>query len=90
MAAFEPYLVRREELKGGSPQPCALLGLLSWLLQGVLLFCCLGILYFKRTMEIPRRPIKIWMLDTSKQGLGVGSIHWFNILLAYVFQSPDA
>jgi hypothetical protein len=30
------------------------------------------------------------MLDTSKQGLGVGSIHWFNILLAYVFQSPDA
>ena len=45
-AALEPYLIRmqqqRAEKDPSAPHPCALLGLLSWFLQGVLLLCCIA------------------------------------------------
>ena len=56
-AALEPYLIRmqqqRAEKDPSAPHPCALLGLLSWFLQGVLLLCCIGTMAIDLAIEIP-------------------------------------
>eukprot|EP00298_Acanthocystis_sp_HF-20_P004100 c14437_g1_i1.p1 GENE.c14437_g1_i1~~c14437_g1_i1.p1 ORF type:complete len:239 (-),score=78.90 c14437_g1_i1:81-797(-) len=68
---------------------CQLLGGFSWVIQGLLLICCLGSLLIKRNYESPKRKMRVWLMDTSKQALAAGSEHWINLLLAVVFGGSD-
>eukprot|EP00053_Salpingoeca_punica_P013619 m.123194 g.123194 ORF g.123194 m.123194 type:complete len:264 (-) comp16244_c2_seq9:1831-2622(-) len=54
----------------------------------VLLGCiAFSILVLKRFQEKPRRPLKIWWFDTSKQALSAGLIHIMNVVGSIVLSS---
>mmetsp|Transcript_17734 Transcript_17734/g.25026 ORF Transcript_17734/g.25026 Transcript_17734/m.25026 type:complete len:256 (-) Transcript_17734:271-1038(-) len=55
----------------------------SWV-QILLAFLALASLYFKRLNETPRRTLKTWALDVSKQGFGATYAHIVNMLIAAV------
>lgn len=58
-------------------QQCTLLtDAFSRYLQLFLAFLAISTLWFKRKYELPQRPLSIWILDVSKQGLGVINISW--------------
>lgn len=48
-------------------------------------------LVYKRILEPPnsRRPVSIWLMDVSKQGVSSVVIHFSNILLAIIYASMD-
>jgi hypothetical protein len=52
-------------------------GRIVQVLLGVVAF---SVLVIKRYTESPRRPLKIWWYDTSKQALSAGAIHIINVL----------
>jgi hypothetical protein len=68
------------------------------MVQILLGFCAMGILFVKRELESPKRSFKVrvgctlqdtlsklvqvWMYDVSKQGIGALMIHMLNILLS--------
>ncbi|ETN17313.1 hypothetical protein PPTG_05142 [Phytophthora nicotianae INRA-310] len=51
-----------------------------------LLLACIAIfmLYIKRKLEFPIRPIKVWAMDVSKQSLGALYIHCVSVILSIV------
>ncbi|KAI9986772.1 hypothetical protein PInf_025729 [Phytophthora infestans] len=51
-----------------------------------LLLGCIAIflLYIKRKLEFPIRPIKVWAMDVSKQSLGAFYIHCISVILSIV------
>ncbi|KAG3020449.1 hypothetical protein JG687_00005667 [Phytophthora cactorum] len=51
-----------------------------------LLLACIAIfmLYIKRKLEFPIRPIKVWAMDVSKQSLGALYIHSVSVILSIV------
>ena len=42
------------------------------------------VLFYKRSKERPQRPLKIWLLDVSKQVMGGFEAHVLNLLIAVV------
>ncbi|CAI5720013.1 unnamed protein product [Peronospora effusa] len=52
------------------------------LVQLILAFIAVFVLYIKRKLELPIRPMKVWVLDISKQSLGALYIHCISIILS--------
>jgi len=61
---------------------CKLLGPFSLLVQGALGALALLSLVYKRWRERPRRPVKIWIFDVSKQVFGAIILHVVNLLMS--------
>ncbi|KAF2795346.1 hypothetical protein K505DRAFT_324126 [Melanomma pulvis-pyrius CBS 109.77] len=61
---------------------CHLLGSYALLVQGALGLLAVSSLVFKRWRETPRRPLKIWFFDASKQVFGSVLLHLANILMS--------
>jgi len=57
------------------------------LVQICLGIMCLGVLFYKRYNEMPRRPIKIWLLDTIKQGISSIVGHFISMFYSIIFTS---
>ncbi|GLD94145.1 hypothetical protein PINS_up002756 [Pythium insidiosum] len=55
------------------------------LLQVVLAFTALAVLYVKRKLETPMRPLQVWVLDVGKQCVGAFLLHCLSIVLSIVF-----
>ncbi|KAJ0401649.1 hypothetical protein P43SY_001281 [Pythium insidiosum] len=55
------------------------------LLQVVLAFTALAVLYVKRKLETPMRPLQVWVLDVGKQCVGAFLLHCLSIILSIVF-----
>jgi hypothetical protein len=53
------------------------------MLQGLLGVVALSVLLIKRRVENPRRPYRVFLLDTAKQIIGLGSMHALNLLISY-------
>lgn len=69
-----------DEEKGNGE--CNLLGNFALLVQGALGLLAVSSLVIKRWREEPRRPIKIWFFDVSKQVFGSVLLHLANILMS--------
>jgi hypothetical protein len=67
---------------------CKLLGPFALLIQSALGILALVSLVWKRWRETPRRPIKVWFFDASKQVFGSSLLHLSNLLMA-MFSSGD-
>lgn len=67
---------------------CKLLGPFALLIQGALGILALMSLVWKRWHETPRRPIKVWSFDVSKQVFGSVLLHLANLLMS-MFSSGD-
>jgi hypothetical protein len=61
---------------------CHLLGPYALLVQGALGLLAVSSLVYKRWRETPRRPLKIWFFDVSKQVFGSVLLHLANILMS--------
>eukprot|EP00916_Digyalum_oweni_P004311 GHVL01007646.1.p1 GENE.GHVL01007646.1~~GHVL01007646.1.p1 ORF type:complete len:227 (-),score=53.29 GHVL01007646.1:398-1030(-) len=57
------------------------------LIQLILLFICGIGLILKRSIEFPKRPFIIFILDTSKQLFGAAWLHFFNLLFSVIFSA---
>lgn len=68
-----------EEDDGGE---CNLLGNFALLVQGALGLLAVSSLVVKRMRESPRRPVKIWFFDVSKQVFGSVLLHLANVLMS--------
>jgi len=44
-------------------------------------------LVFKRWREVPRRPVKVWAFDASKQVLGSALLHVLNLIMSMLSSS---
>ncbi|OWZ24032.1 hypothetical protein PHMEG_0001015 [Phytophthora megakarya] len=62
----------------------------SRVLQLSLAFIAIFMLYIKRKLEYPIRPIKVWALDVSKQSLGALYIHCVNVILSIVMVTTSS
>ncbi len=61
---------------------CELLGPFSLIVQSALGILALSSLVWKRYRERPRRPLKIWTFDVSKQVVGSLLLHMANLLMS--------
>jgi hypothetical protein len=61
---------------------CRLLGPFALLIQGALGVLALLSLVYKRWREHPRRPLKVWSFDVSKQVVGSMLLHLANLLMS--------
>lgn len=61
---------------------CKLLGPFALLIQGALGALALSSLVYKRWRETPRRPLKIWWFDVSKQVFGSVLLHLANLFMS--------
>lgn len=68
-----------DESGGGE---CNLLGDFALLVQGALGLLAVSSLAVKRWRESPRRPLKIWFFDVSKQVFGSVLLHLANVLMS--------
>lgn len=68
-----------EDRKSGE---CQLLGPFALLIQGALGILALSSLVFKRYRETPRRPVKVWAFDASKQVVGSMLLHLANLVMS--------
>ncbi|KAF1945670.1 FK506-binding protein 2 precursor [Clathrospora elynae] len=66
----------------GSSGECNLLGDFALIVQGALGLLAVSSLAIKRLRESPRRPIKIWFFDVSKQVFGSVLLHLANVLMS--------
>lgn len=70
------------------PTECKLLGPFALVVQAALGAIALLSLVFKRWRERPRRPMKVWLFDVSKQILGTFFLHLANLAMS-MFSSGD-
>ena len=56
-------------------------------IQLVLGFIAMSILVIKRYVETPRRPVKMWAFDASKQAIGAAIAHLANLSIAIVLHT---
>lgn len=91
-----PMLIARQNLldiqKNKNPPPneeCLLLGPLSLTIQGFMGLIILSTLLIKRSKEHPRRKMKVWMYDISKQILGSLSTHSLNVVISILKGSDE-
>ncbi|KND02303.1 uncharacterized protein SPPG_02777 [Spizellomyces punctatus DAOM BR117] len=77
---------------GGPPDEfrCELLDGFAVVIQVVMASIALSSLILKRQREYPRRPFVVWALDTSKQAVAAGMVHFANIAIAYVSDSKES
>ena len=69
---------------------CELFGPFGFLVQFTLGCMCFGSLILKRQFEHPKRSIRIWLLDISKQGISTFLIHFINLFIAvYISKEND-
>lgn len=61
---------------------CELLGPFAILVQSSLGALAILSLFYKRQIESPRRPFKIWFFDVSKQLFGAVVVHFLNIAMS--------
>jgi hypothetical protein len=61
---------------------CNLLGDFALIVQGMLGLLAVSSLAVKRWREHPRRPVKIWFFDASKQVFGSVLLHLANVLMS--------
>lgn len=61
-----------------------MMGVVSVIVQLVLGFLSFSVLIFKRQHEYPKRPWKIWALDTSKQAASQLIAHCVNVAISLV------
>ncbi|PVI00494.1 hypothetical protein DM02DRAFT_614254 [Periconia macrospinosa] len=61
---------------------CHLLGPYALFVQGALGLLALSSLVVKRWRETPRRPLKIWFFDVSKQVFGSALLHLANVFMS--------
>jgi hypothetical protein len=61
---------------------CNLLGDFALFVQGALGLLAVSSLAVKRLRESPRRPLKIWFFDVSKQVFGSVLLHLANVLMS--------
>ncbi|KAI8938860.1 hypothetical protein NX059_004721 [Plenodomus lindquistii] len=61
---------------------CNLLGNFALIVQGALGLLAVSSLAIKRLRESPRRPVKIWFFDVSKQVFGSVLLHLANVLMS--------
>ena len=61
---------------------CNLLGDFALIVQGALGLLAVSSLAIKRLRESPRRPMKIWFFDVSKQVFGSVLLHLANVLMS--------
>lgn len=73
---------------GAENGECRLLGPFALLVQAGLGALALLSLVFKRWRERPRRPLKVWFFDASKQVFGSVLLHVLNLLMS-MFSSGD-
>jgi len=73
---------------GAENGECRLLGPFALLVQAGLGALALLSLVFKRWRERPRRPVKVWAFDASKQVFGSVLLHILNLLMS-MFSSGD-
>jgi hypothetical protein len=69
-----------DEEKGNGE--CNLLGDFALIVQGLLGLLAVSSLAVKRWREHPRRPVKIWFFDASKQVFGSVLLHLANVLMS--------
>lgn len=74
--AIFDILQHRENVK------CELLGPFAILVQSSLGALAILSLFYKRYIERPRRPLKIWLFDVSKQIFGAVMVHFLNIAMS--------
>lgn len=71
-----------DEQPGTSNGECRLLGPFALFVQAGLGAVAVLSLVFKRYRERPRRPVKVWFFDVSKQVLGSVLLHILNLLFS--------
>lgn len=72
-----------DELSGREPGQCRLLeGPVAIIAQLALCAFVLASLFLKRALESPRRTIKVWAMDVSKQGFSALAAHLCNMITA--------
>lgn len=69
---------------GSKDGECRLLGPFALFVQAGLGVLALSSLVFKRWRERPRRPMKVWFFDVSKQVVGSVLLHLLNVLMSMV------
>jgi len=67
-----------------------ILGPLGLVIQGILGVMSLSALLVKRYFEEPKRPVKIWLLDTSKQVLSASLVHCLNMALSTLLSESSS
>ncbi|KAI8142860.1 vacuolar membrane protein-domain-containing protein, partial [Fennellomyces sp. T-0311] len=67
---------------------CELMDGFAVFVQLTLVMTALTALGIKRWRERPRRPVRIWALDVSKQFVGAGTIHFLNLGISYLAGRP--
>ncbi|ODV89055.1 hypothetical protein CANCADRAFT_28794 [Tortispora caseinolytica NRRL Y-17796] len=63
---------------------CHLLGPFALLLQGILGGLGFISVVYKRKVEVPQRPLKVWLFDISKQIIGSLGIHVLNLTISII------
>ncbi|KAI9090518.1 vacuolar membrane protein-domain-containing protein [Phlyctochytrium arcticum] len=74
----------------GEESQCKLIDGFAIAVQVLMASVALGSLIVKRQREHPRRPFIIWAMDTSKQAVAAGMVHFANIALAYIADSDES
>lgn len=80
--------MQAEPVTNHDGKPCQVLsGNVAFIVQVLLFGICVSSLLFKWWMEVPRRKLQIFCLDSSKQFVGAGVIHALNLVCAVAFNS---
>lgn len=69
------------------PHKCQILGNFGTVIQAVLGLVSFSVLLLKRYFEDPKRPLLIWLLDTSKQAFSWVLAHCMNMMLAILLSN---
>ena len=72
-----------------SQSKCELFGPFGFFVQFTLGIISFGTLIIKRQLEHPKRTIRIWLLDVSKQGISTFLIHFLNLFLAVTISKQN-
>ncbi|ORY11848.1 Vaculolar membrane protein-domain-containing protein [Clohesyomyces aquaticus] len=81
-ATPSPTSEKASPLEAEENGECHLLGSYALMVQGFLGLLAVSSLVYKRWRETPRRPLKIWFFDVSKQVFGSVLLHLANILMS--------
>ncbi|CAI6334574.1 unnamed protein product [Periconia digitata] len=80
--ASEPATSTASPMEKEDNGECHLLGPYALIVQGLLGLLALSSLVVKRWRESPRRPLKIWFFDVSKQVFGSALLHLANVFMS--------
>lgn len=71
------------------PQKCQILGSFGIVIQALLGLLSFLALIVKRYLEHPKRPMIVWLLDTSKQAFSSVLAHCMNMALAVLLSHAN-